>query len=96
MKMVTGLGRTFTSRPDNVVVQWLTAPEGKTMNVSISLEKSAGVEHGFWDGLGCTTGNWNHRSGYDCIQAADIRTKKTRPKGCRSQVMSGKFQTSSG
>jgi alpha-L-fucosidase 2 len=32
---------TFTSRPDNVVVQWLTAPKGKTLNVRISLQKSA-------------------------------------------------------
>lgn len=32
----------FVSRPDNVVVQKLTAPEGKTINARISLEKSAG------------------------------------------------------
>lgn len=36
------LRKTFTSRPDDVVVQWLAAPEGKKMNVSISLQKSAG------------------------------------------------------
>ena len=35
------LRRTFTSRPDNVVVQWLTAPKGKTINVRISKQKSA-------------------------------------------------------
>ncbi len=35
------LRQTFTSRPDNIVVQRLAAPEGKTMNVRISLQKSA-------------------------------------------------------
>jgi len=35
------LRRTFTSRLDNVVVQWLTAPKGKTINVRISKQKSA-------------------------------------------------------
>ena len=44
------LRKTFTSRPDNIVVQWLAAPEGKKMNVSISLQKSAG---------------WSMRSGMD-------------------------------
>lgn len=33
--------RTFVSRPDNVVVQWLTAPAGQTVNARISLQKSA-------------------------------------------------------
>lgn len=33
--------QTFTSRPDNVVVQWLTAPAGQPLNVRISLQKSA-------------------------------------------------------
>ncbi len=35
--------RTFTSRPDNVVVQWLTAPEGQSVNVRITVsERAAG------------------------------------------------------
>ena len=34
------LRQTFVSRPDNVVVQWLTAPAGKSVNVRISLQKS--------------------------------------------------------
>ncbi len=52
--------KTFTSRPDNVVVQLLTAPEGKTMNVSISLRKSAdwsmasGMDWGALRGIGTT------------------------------------------
>ncbi|MBN2698522.1 MAG: glycoside hydrolase N-terminal domain-containing protein [Bacteroidales bacterium] len=52
--------QTFTSRPDNVVVQWLTAPAGKTMNVRISLEKSAewtmvsGSDWGARRGIGTT------------------------------------------
>jgi alpha-L-fucosidase 2 len=54
------LRQTFTSRPDNVVVQLLTAPEGKTMNVSISLQKSAewsmssGMDWGARRGIGTT------------------------------------------
>ena len=35
------LRQTFASRPDNVVVQWLTAPAGQSVNVRISLQKSA-------------------------------------------------------
>jgi alpha-L-fucosidase 2 len=31
--------RTFTSRPDNVVVQWLTAPKGQSVNTRISIQK---------------------------------------------------------
>jgi hypothetical protein len=52
--------QTFTSRSDNVVVQWLTAPEGKTMNVRISLQKSAewsivsGMDWGARRGIGTT------------------------------------------
>jgi alpha-L-fucosidase 2 len=52
--------QTFTSRPDNVVVQWLTAPAGKTMNVRISLQKSAewsmvsGMDWGARRGIGTT------------------------------------------
>jgi alpha-L-fucosidase 2 len=52
--------QTFTSRPDNVVVQWLTAPAGKTMNVRISMERSAGwtmcsgMDWGSNQGIGTT------------------------------------------
>jgi alpha-L-fucosidase 2 len=54
------LRQTFTSRPDNVVVQRLTAPEGKTMDVRISLQKSAewsmcsGMDWGARRGIGTT------------------------------------------
>jgi hypothetical protein len=42
--------RTFTSRPDNVVVQWLTAPKGQSVNVRIALQRAApGIRGG---GLG--------------------------------------------
>jgi alpha-L-fucosidase 2 len=40
------LRRTFTSRPDNVVVQWLTAPKGQAVNVRILLERSTGGMRG--------------------------------------------------
>ncbi|HMD78326.1 MAG TPA: glycoside hydrolase N-terminal domain-containing protein [Terracidiphilus sp.] len=33
--------RTFASRPDNVVVQWLTAPKGQSVNARIAVEKPA-------------------------------------------------------
>jgi alpha-L-fucosidase 2 len=35
------LRQTFASRPDNVVVQWLTAPKGQSVNVRVTLHKSA-------------------------------------------------------
>jgi len=43
--------RTFTSRPDNVVVQWLTAPEGQSVNVRITLSEGGGGGRGFGGGL---------------------------------------------
>jgi hypothetical protein len=52
--------RTFTSRPDDVVVQWLTAPAGQTANVRISLQKSAewsmvsGMDWGSHSGINAT------------------------------------------
>lgn len=42
--------RTFTSRPDNVAVQWLTAPEGQSVNVRITVSEGAGGR-GFGGGL---------------------------------------------
>ena len=52
--------RTFTSRPDDIIVQWLTAPEGKTINVRISKHTSAewsmssGMNWGSHRGIGTT------------------------------------------
>lgn len=52
------LRQTFTSRPDNVVVQRLTAPIGQSVNVRISLQKSAewsmcsGMDWGSHRGIG--------------------------------------------
>ena len=40
------LGRTFASRPDNVVVQWLTAPKGQPLNVRVTMQRSADVGRG--------------------------------------------------
>jgi hypothetical protein len=54
------LRQTFTSRPDNVVVQWLTAPTGQPVNVRISLQRSAawsmrsGMDWGSHSGVGST------------------------------------------
>lgn len=35
--------RIFTSRPDNVVVQWLTAPGGQSVNVRIKMSEGGGA-----------------------------------------------------
>ena len=54
------LRQTFTSRPDNVVVQWLTPPTGQPVNVRISLQRSAewsmrsGMDWGSHSGIGST------------------------------------------
>jgi alpha-L-fucosidase 2 len=34
--------RTFASRPDNVVVQWLTAPSGQSVNIRITMSEGGG------------------------------------------------------
>ena len=44
--------RTFTSRPDNLVAQWLTAPKGESVNVRIAMRKSAGGMFGGMGGFG--------------------------------------------
>jgi alpha-L-fucosidase 2 len=44
--------RTFASRPDNVVVQWLTAPAGQSLNVRIAFQRSAGGMFGVMRGMG--------------------------------------------
>ena len=52
--------QTFSSRPDNVVVQWIAAPAGQPVNVRISLRKSAewsmrsGMDWGSHSGIGAT------------------------------------------
>ena len=52
--------QTFSSRPDNVVVQWIAAPAGQAVNVRISLQKSAewsmrsGMDWGSHSGIGTT------------------------------------------
>ncbi len=38
--------RVFTSRPDNVVVQWLTAPKGQSVNVRITISTGGGGARG--------------------------------------------------
>ncbi|MGC9969025.1 MAG: glycoside hydrolase N-terminal domain-containing protein [Bryobacteraceae bacterium] len=51
----------FASRPDNVIVQWLTAPAGQPVNVRISLHRSArwemrsGLDWGSHAGIGATS-----------------------------------------
>lgn len=75
------LRKTFTSRPDNVIVQWLAAPEGKKMNISISLQQSAGwsmysgMDWGATRGIGTTDP--------DLAAFVDLASdkKKLAPKG---------------
>ncbi len=67
--------RTFASRPDNVVVQRLTAPAGKGINVRVSLQKSAGwsmtsgMDWGYNPGLGAATGELVQKG----AEAGDVR-----------------------
>ncbi len=63
------LRQTFASRPDNVVVQLLTATAGQTMNVRISLQKSA--EWSMSNGM--TWGNHPARGATKGVEAGDVR-----------------------
>ncbi len=63
------LRQTLTSRPDNVVVQLLTAPAGQTVNVRISLQKSA--EWSMNNGM--TWGNHPARGATKGVEAGDVR-----------------------
>lgn len=71
----------FTSRPDNIVAQRLTAPEGKKMNVRISLQKSgewsmaSGMDWGARRGIGTTDPDMKA-----FVQLAEVQ-KKLAPKG---------------
>jgi hypothetical protein len=63
------LRQTLTSRPDNVVVQWLTAPAGQSVNVRISLQKSAQ-----WSmSNGMTWGNHPARGASKGAEAGDVQ-----------------------
>lgn len=67
--------RTFASRPDNVVVQQLTAPAGQAINARISLHKSrqwsmtSGMDWGYNPGLGAATGELIQKG----AEAGDVR-----------------------
>jgi alpha-L-fucosidase 2 len=73
--------QTFTSRLDNVVVQLLSPPSGKTINVRISLEKSAGwsmtsgMDWGARRGIGTTDPDMKAFKNLESDQ------KKLAPKG---------------
>jgi hypothetical protein len=72
--------RTFTSRPDDVVVQYLTAPVGQSMNVRIALQRSAqwsmvsGMDWGSHPGISNTAPDWEAFS-------PATRPKVSAPKG---------------
>ena len=69
------LRRTLTSRPDNVVVQHLTSPAGKVVNVRISLQTSkgwsmsSGMDWGYHPGTGAATGALIQKG----AEAGDVR-----------------------
>ena len=48
--------RTFTSRPDNLVAQWLTAPQGQSVNVRITVAAGAAGGRGGGGGRGTRGG----------------------------------------
>jgi alpha-L-fucosidase 2 len=79
--------RTLTSRPDNIVVQWLTAPTGKTLNVRISLEKSeewsmvSGMDWGARRGIGTTNPDMK---AFVQLKADQL---KLAPKGVETNVI---------
>ena len=75
------LRQTFTSRPDNVVVQLLTPPAGKAISVRISLEKSpgwsmtSGMDWGARRGIGTTDPDMK------AFKSLESDQKKLAPKG---------------
>jgi len=72
--------RTFTSRPDNVVVQCITAPAGQSINLRIALQRSAewsvvsGMDWGSHPGIGNISPDWEAFS-------PATRPKAPAPKG---------------
>jgi hypothetical protein len=73
--------QTFASRPDNVIVQLLTAPAGKTFSLRISLERSggwsmvSGMDWGARRGIGTTDPDMKA-----FVQLTEVQ-KKLAPKG---------------
>ena len=52
--------RTFTSRPDNAVIQWLTAPQNQSVNVRITVSAERGGTRGARGGrAGSGAGGWS-------------------------------------
>ncbi len=72
--------RTFTSRPDNVVVQCITASAGQSINLRIALQRSAewsmasGMDWGSHPGIGNISPDWEAFS-------PATRPKAPAPKG---------------
>ena len=73
--------KTFTSRPDNIVVQWLTAPEGKTMNVRISKQSSAGWTMSSGMDWGANRGIGTTDPDLQAFKSLAADQKKFAPKG---------------
>jgi alpha-L-fucosidase 2 len=79
----------FISRPDNVVVQWLTAPTGQPLSVRVSLHRSAawsmrsGADWGSHAGIGATSPD---REAFN-LGANGAPPKVAPPKGVEACVV---------
>ena len=82
--------QTFTSRPDGVVVQWLSAPSGQRVRLRISLERSpewsmvSGMDWGSHPGIGDIAPDWE-------AFATASRPKASQPKGVEAGTVSRDF-----
>jgi alpha-L-fucosidase 2 len=72
--------RTFASRADNVVVQWLTAPEGQTVNVRITVSGGGGAMRGGGRG-GIGAGMMGGRGGADTRDTRGTRGTRGGAQG---------------
>ena len=57
--------QTFASRPDNLVVQWLTAPKGQSVNVRITVAAGGGGGRGGRGGRGGGGGQGNAQTDFN-------------------------------
>ena len=87
----------FTSRPDNVVVQWLKPPAGQSLNVRISLQRSAewsmrsGMDWGSHAGIGATAPDREHSP-----RESRDRRPKLFPQRASKPTRFGRTATNSG
>ncbi len=85
--------RTFASRPDNLVVQWLTAPKGQSVNVRITLHSPAGGMLARWGALGAADSErrWVQTAGRAArrISSASVEAVADKANSTRTSTSSG-------